>query len=142
LRRGFALVVALLACSNAIAAGHLTIEHAWIRTPPPGAMMLAGYATLRNDGDAPLTISGADSTAFGSVSLHQTVSDGGVERMRALGEFRLAPGESVTFAPGGKHLMLMRPQKDFAAGESAAIHMATTSGDGATATFVVGDAAP
>ena len=147
LRRDLACRIALagtLACagSNAFAAGHLLIEHAWIRTPPPGAMMLAGYATLRNDGDTPLTISGADSAAFGSVSLHQTLSEDGVERMRPLGEFALAPGESVAFAPGGKHLMLMRPQKDLAAGESVAIHVATTIGDGATATFVVANEAP
>jgi len=138
-----AVLGALLACaSDAFAAGHLVVEHAWIRTAPPGAMMLAGYAVLRNDGDAPLTISGADSATFGSVSLHQTVSEDGVERMRPLGEFVIAPGTGVAFEPGAKHFMLMRPQHELAAGDRVDIHVATTIGDGASATFVVGDVAP
>jgi copper(I)-binding protein len=32
--------------------------------------------------------------------------------MRGLGDLVLAPGSSVEFQPGGKHLMLMRPIED------------------------------
>ena len=135
-------LLALGLAANATAAGHLVIEHAWIRTAPPGAMMLAGYATLRNAGDAPLTVTGADSADFAEVSLHQSVEENGVERMRALSPIEIAAGTSVGFAPGGRHFMLMRPKRELKQGDSVQIHISTSAGDGANAEFVVGDAAP
>jgi copper(I)-binding protein len=138
----FFFVLAMAAAQHVAAAGRLEIEHAWIRTAPPGAMMLAGYATLRNSGDAPVAIAGATSADFGEVSLHETVEENGVARMRALGEVTIAPGAQVVFAPGGKHLMLMRPTHAQKAGESIKIHFNTKSGDDATANFVVRDEAP
>ena len=127
---------------HAAAAGHLVVEHAWIRAAPPGAMMLAGYATLRNDGDAPVTVTGADSADFGNVSLHQTIEEDGVERMRALGNIGIASGARVPFAPGGRHFMLMKPKRELGVGDKVKIHISTTSGDGADVECVVRAAAP
>ena len=128
--------------TNVAAAGHLVAERAWIRVPPPGAMMLAGYATLRNDGAAPLTVTGAASADFGEVSLHQSIAEGGIERMRPLGRIEIAPGASVTFTPGGKHFMLMQPKRELAAGDKVKIHISTSSGAGADVEFVVREAPP
>jgi len=142
MRLPVALVVLLLAMGDAHAAGRLVVEHAWIRTAPPSALMLAGYATLRNDGDAPLTVNGADSTDFADVQLHMTVLEDGVERMRPTGKIEIAPGKSVEFAPGAKHFMLVRPKRELRAGEKVKIHISTMGGDGANADFVVRDSAP
>ena len=128
--------------AHAAAAGRLVVEHAWIRAAPPGATMFAGYATLKNAGDAPLVITGASSAGFGDVSLHESVNENGVERMRPLGEVAIAPGASIAFAPGGKHFMLMDARRGLKPGDSAKIHIATTSGPGVDANFVVRDAAP
>ena len=136
------MVLALASIEAASAAERLEVTGAWIRTAPPAAMMLAGYATLHNAGDVPLTVTGADSEAFGDVSLHESVEVDGVARMKALGLIEIAPGASVVLAPGGKHLMLMRPKAEPRSGESIKIHIATKPGDGATAVFVVRDAAP
>lgn len=124
------------------AAGRLEASAAWIRTAPPGSMMLGGYLSLRNSGDAPLTVVGAESATFRSVSMHQSVEENGVERMRPLAKFAIAPGESVTFAPGGKHLMLMQPVRQLKFGDAVRIHIATDSGEGASADFAVRDSAP
>jgi copper(I)-binding protein len=136
------LLSAIAMSPAALAAGRLEIGSAWIRAAPPGAMMLAGYATLRNTGDAPLTITAASSEAFGGVSLHESVEVDGVARMKALDAVEIAPGVSVEFAPGGKHLMLMQPKHEIKAGESIKIHIATRSGEGANADFVVRDTEP
>ena len=141
-RRTVLFLLALLVSQTAVAAGRLEIRSAWIRTAPPGAMMLAGYATLHNGGDAPLTVIGAGSEAFGDVSLHESVEVDGVARMKALSEVEIPPGANVVFAPGGKHLMLMRPKGEIKAGESIKIRIETKSGEGASADFVVRDAAP
>ena len=121
--------------AHAAASGHLVIERAWIRAAPPGAMMLAGYATLRNDGDAVLAIVSADSPDFGSVSVHESVAENGVEKMRLLPRLEIAPGASVALAPGGRHLMLMQPRRELKQGDVARIHLASETGGDATAEF-------
>lgn len=127
---------------DARASGHLVVEQAWIRTAPPGAMMLGAYATLRNEGDAPLLLAGADSADFGAVSMHESIAENGVERMRPLGRLSIAPGAHVEFSPGGKHFMLMRPAHELKSGDKVKIHIATDAGDGTTAEFTVRDEAP
>jgi copper(I)-binding protein len=136
------LVAAAAFTGIAHADGKLVVDGAWIRTAPPGAAMRAGYATLRNVGDAPLVVRGARSDAFGSVTIHATQIDDGVARMRELPEIQLAPGEQVVLEPGGKHLMLMRPAQELATGAKAVVVFEI--GDGlstAAADFVVRDAA-
>ena len=135
----FALAALPLA---AMAAGKLDVHAAWIRSAPPGAMMLAGYALLHNSGDATLVVHGARSEAFGTVALHESVESGGVERMRPLGDLTLAPNASVILAPGGKHLMLMQPARPLPAGSSVKIHFDTGDDGGSDADFVVRDDAP
>ena len=137
-----ALLLAMAIVGQASAAGRLVVEQAWIRTAPPGAMMLAGYASLRNAGDAPLVVTGADSADFGSVSLHQSIEENGVERMRPLGKIEIAPGVSVVFAPGGKHFMLMQPARELKSGDTVKVHISTETGEGATVEFSVRDTAP
>lgn len=128
--------------NEAFAAGHLVIDGAWIRTAPPGAMMLAGYANLRNDGDAPVVVTAADSADFGAVSLHESVEEDGVARMRPIDRVEVKPGASVVFAPGGKHLMLMRPKRELKPGDSVKIHISTQTGVSVDANFVVRNASP
>lgn len=134
-------VVAASIAGAAQAAGQLVVEDAWIRAAPPAAAMRAGYAILRNTGDAPLVIRGAASDAFGDVSIHATTIENGVARMRELARIPLAAGESVTLEPGGKHLMLMRPARELDTGAKASIRFEIEDGSSAEAEFVVRDAA-
>ncbi|MEM9058799.1 MAG: copper chaperone PCu(A)C, partial [Pseudomonadota bacterium] len=98
--------------------GDVQIDDPWLRAAPPGAGMTAGYLTLRNDSGAPLTLVGASSDGHGEVSLHETRVDNGTSRMLGLDTVALPPGASVPFEPGGKHLMLMSPARDFAVGDT------------------------
>lgn len=114
--------VGLLALAgSAHAQGKLGVIDAWVRAAPPGASMLAGYATLKNTGDAPLSILTAQSDAFRMTSLHETVIQEGVSKMRELHRLSIEPGATVELAPGGKHLMLMQPRHDIAVGEKVEI---------------------
>jgi periplasmic copper chaperone A len=142
--RTIALFLMLLgsAAHSAFAAGRLDMANAWIRTAPAGAMMLAGYATLRNTGDAPVVITSAGSADFGDVSLHESVEENGVMRMRPLQSVEIAPGASIDFSPGGRHLMLMRPRRVLKPGESAKISLKLRGGADVSADFVVRDDAP
>jgi copper(I)-binding protein len=98
----------------------LQVERAWIRTAPPNAPVMAGYAWLRNASDAPLELAALRSPAFGAVELHEMRDVDGVMRMRPL-RLKLAPDERTELAPGGTHLMLMRPTAPLAAGARVTI---------------------
>lgn len=129
--RGLA-ALALLASGVAVAApatGCLPkVEGAWIRMPPAGLPMMAGYARISNPCKAPLAIVAAHSGAFADTSLHETRVEGGISRMRATPSLRLAPAASVTLAPGGFHLMLMNPVKPLHAGDRVAIEFTLEDG--------------
>jgi len=124
----FLLIGVLAAAGVAHAEGKLGVTDAWIRAAPPGATMLAGYATLANSGDAPVTILTTQSDAFRMASLHETVVEEGVSKMRELHRLVVAPGESVTLAPGGKHLMLMQPRHEIGVGEKVEVRFLLSDG--------------
>ena len=140
MRRAAAII--LLGSTKAFAAGHLVVENAWIRNAPPGTAMMAGYGVLHNVGDAPVTVTGAESADFGSASLHKSSNTDGMEHMQPLGEITIAPGQRVTFAPGGNHIMLMQPKKELRLDESVPIHIVTKDADSTVGIFVVRDTAP
>jgi periplasmic copper chaperone A len=122
------LVVLCLWADGAHAAGKLGVFDAWIRPAPPGATMLAGYATLKNTGDEPLTLLKVQSDAFRMTSLHETVVSNDVSKMRELHRLILAPGAEVRLAPGGKHLMLMQPRRDIVVGDKVEMLFMLTDG--------------
>ncbi len=132
----------LLLTTPVFAAGKLEIRDAWVRSAPPNATMLAGYATLHNAGDAPITINAAEAEGFNDTSLHETVLVGDVSQMRPVGDLVIAPGSSVVFAPGGKHIMLMQPAQSPMPGTAVAITFNFANGGNQSAQFVIRDEAP
>jgi len=93
------------------------VESAWVRAAPPGAMMLAGYLTLRNDGRVPVVFRSAQSDIFGMVELHRTTIVNGVSTMRAAGDQSIPAGGALHIEPGGLHLMLMQPRRELKVGD-------------------------
>jgi copper(I)-binding protein len=83
----------------------LSAADAWVRATP-GADVAAAYLTLHNAGAQPITIVGVRSPLAGMAMIHETKLVGTQSTMRAREQLRLAPGETVRFAPGGLHVML------------------------------------
>lgn len=117
----FALL-ALSAGATASSEPEIEVSGAWVRWLPGGAPM-GGYFELRNDGPETLALTGASSPAFGSVSLHETVSiSDGMTSMRPLPlPLEVPPGGQVEFEPGGYHLMLREPQRSIKPGDEVTI---------------------
>jgi len=107
----------LFAAGSAHADGRLGVFDAWIRSAPPGTTMLAGYATLKNTGDAPVTVLTAQSDAFRMTSLHETIVANDVAKMREVHRLVVPPGGEVRMEPGGRHLMLMQPRHEIVVGD-------------------------
>jgi copper(I)-binding protein len=116
-----ALALLLFASGLAHAEGKLGVYDAWIRAAPPGSRMLAGYATLKNTGDAALSVLTVQSDAFRQSSIHETVVERDVTRMRELPRIDLAPGATIEMKPGGAHLMLTEPRHPIVVGEKVGI---------------------
>jgi copper(I)-binding protein len=76
---------------------------------PPGSKMTAGFGQLINNSDAEIKIIGYSSPQFDSVTLHRSLLEAGLNRMEEVPALSLLAGSEIELAPGGYHLMFMRP---------------------------------
>jgi copper(I)-binding protein len=86
--------------------GSLVIDHPWARATPAGAKVAGGYMTIINKGTVPDRLIGGSMTHAGKFELHEMRMEGDVMRMRPLPDgLEIKPGQSITLAPGGYHVM-------------------------------------
>lgn len=109
----------------------------WIRSGPPSMPMMAGFARIRNACDMPVAVVSAHSARFDAVELHETRIVDGVSRMRPVERLEIAAAGEAVMAPGGLHLMLMRPRTPLAAGDQVEIGFALEDGRRVAGTFEV-----
>jgi copper(I)-binding protein len=126
---------ALLAPALAHAAG-VSIEQPWMRFIIRAAPA-AGYFTLKNDTDAAIELTGASSTGCGMVMLHETKEVNGVEQMLMVKSIKVPAHGTLSFHPGGYHLMCMKPQTNMKVGASVAVVLKFADGKMLTAQFPV-----
>lgn len=111
-RGGFRLLLGgLLALSlvrSALAEPAVEIDRAWAKATPPTATVGAIYMTMRNGGDAPDRLVGADSNVSERAEVHlMKVEDGVASMQRLVDGVELPSGSEVRLEPGGLHLMLI-----------------------------------
>lgn len=124
------LTALLLTAFTTAQAADVAVSGAWVAEAPPTAKVFAAYAELKNNGSDPIEILGAKSHYFGAIEMHETVTrDNGSTGMMRLGKLQLAPGETLSFVPGGKHFMLFRPAQPVRAGESLFMRLHFSDGD-------------
>ena len=80
---------------------------AWVRSLPPGAAVTAAYGSLMNHGSDTVTIVNVTSTTGTEAQMHDVIADGDQRKMMQLNSVDIAPGESLVFEPGGRHIMLL-----------------------------------
>lgn len=104
-----------IAAVKSFRAGDVVIENVVAPAPVPasgGPAPIAVYFVVRNEGATADTLDSIEITT-GSASLHQQTGAGGaMETMVPLAFAAIPPGESLRFAPGGRHVMiegLVRP---------------------------------
>lgn len=123
--RQFACCIALAALPNLATAeqyqiGDLIVDHPVAKTTPATAMTGAGYLTITNRGDTPDSLVSVEA-AFPRVEIHDTKVENDIASMFRVDAVEIAPGETVTFMPGGKHVMFMGLDGDpFEEGETIA----------------------
>lgn len=117
-------------------AGDLSVSDPRVRWLP-GDLPLAGYFELANAGGEARRLTGAASGTFGRVMIHRSVQEDGQNRMEHVGEVVVGPGNSVSFAPGGLHLMLMKRREELAPGDTVPIELRFDDGGAVTVDFKV-----
>lgn len=87
--------------------GDLHIIHPSIPEPAASAKSAAGYVTISNEGEAPEELIGVRSPFAASTTLHTTIFEGDVAKMRPVIGVPIAPGDVINLEPGGMHVMFM-----------------------------------
>lgn len=118
------------------------IQHAWIRSAPPGAQTLAAYLVLKNPCKTSIKIIDVESKDFSMAMIHRTVLENGISKMRDPGVLEIKPGASLKFAAGGLHIMLMRPLRVLKEGDKAGVRLVLADGRRVYAEFPIQKAAP
>ncbi len=101
-----ALCLLAAAVPAAAQAPSVSVTDAWARASIGASTTAAAYATLTGHGSAADQLTGASTPIAGRAQLHTDGMADGVMHMRAVDALPLPPGQAVTLAPGGFHLML------------------------------------
>lgn len=94
------------ACSAAEGQGGVEVSDAWARPSPEGGASSV-YFQLVNDGSRLDRLRGGETDLAQTVEMHQTSMQGDLAVMMPVAVVDVPAGESVTFAPGGYHMMLI-----------------------------------
>jgi copper(I)-binding protein len=107
-RFSFFTVAALAVSQCAYAQDTLRIDQVWARSTPASSQNGAVYLTVRNQGQEGDRLLSARTPQAQQVRLHRSAVNNGVMQMREVeGGIVIEPGKTVSFAPGGLHLMLL-----------------------------------
>lgn len=102
-----ALLFAGPALAEELRAGALVIDQAFSRATAGAGVPGVAYLRIRNTGAEPDRLLSASTPAAGQASLHASLRQGDVMRMRELTAIDVPPGTTVALSPEGRlHLML------------------------------------
>jgi periplasmic copper chaperone A len=117
-------------------ANDVSIANGWLRflvSDRPAA----GYFNLDNNTNAAIKLVGASSPDCGQLMLHQSRNVNGVETMASVQSVEVPAHGSVSFTPGGYHLMCTSPTAKLVPGSSVPITLRFANGRTITADFAV-----
>jgi copper(I)-binding protein len=113
-----AIALFLAACSGSAAAAP-TVTGAWMRLPAGPNQPSAAYLAITNSGTQADALLSASSPSAASVEIHDTTTDmNGMTGMAPVPRVDVPAGATVTFGPGGLHLMVMGITGTIAVGQT------------------------
>lgn len=138
--RTILLAFVLLAAPAVAATPAVTVSDAWMRALP-GNLPAAGYFILHNNSNHGMTLVGAESPACGMAMLHKSETMGGMAHMSDEGAIEVPAKGTLSFAPGGYHVMCMSPSAAVKPGGTVSMTLRFSDGTRLTAPFAVRNAA-
>ena len=134
---GLLIAAAPLACAHA---ADIEALRPWSRPAASGGNG-AGYVTLVNHGKADALV-GVDMTDAEKVEMHASSMAGGVMKMTPEARTPIPANGQVSFAPGGRHLMLIGLKRPLRVGDKLPATLRFASGAQLKVEFVVQTTAP
>jgi copper(I)-binding protein len=133
--------VALTACGKP---PELSAKDAWIRLAAVPDRPAGGYVDITG-GTAKATLLAASTPVALRTEIHESMEHGGMMKMEALGQVDVPPGVTISFAPGGKHLMFFDVSPELKPGATAPLTLKFAEGQTLTLdakVIAAGDPAP
>jgi periplasmic copper chaperone A len=100
-----------------VAAGDLRISHAWTYEVAKMAHAVDVYLTIDNKGGSADRLIAASVDFSDEVQIQAPVLENGVLKTTTVQAVEIAPGQTLTFQPGGVHLVLQSVQRTFEHGQ-------------------------
>jgi copper(I)-binding protein len=97
----------------------IKITNVWISEAPPAVSPLAAYASLQNQSSYEMTLVAVSSPDFSNIEIHLSLVADGMARMEKQPAMTIPAEATIELSPGGYHLMLFNPGKQFVAGDKA-----------------------
>lgn len=111
------------------AADTVSIEGAWTRATPPGAVNSATYAQLVNSGTEDRTIVSATTDAAEKVELHTVIAEDNMMKMRQVPYINIPAGSMTELKPGGLHIMFLGINEQLKDGGQVTVEVEFANGD-------------
>ncbi|MFT4027489.1 MAG: copper chaperone PCu(A)C [Novosphingobium sp.] len=113
--------------------GELAVTDGKLVLPAVAGNPAAAYFTLANGTKEAVSLAGASVEGATKAEMHETASGS----MTSITTLTMGAGSSVTFAPGGKHLMVFGVKKSIKPGDSAKLTLLLAGGKTVTAPLAI-----
>lgn len=110
----------------------VSVENARLVLPAVSGNPAAVYFDLKYDGDRAAVVRAAEVAGAEMTMMHETRDNNGISEMQDLTQVPLNKGETVTFEPGGKHVMVTGLGEDVTAGGTVEVTLTFVGGDKAS----------
>lgn len=107
----------------------ISVSEGWVALPAVGGNPAAGYFTITNENDRLVTIRTAEMIGSESAMLHETSEWSGEMDMQELIQQGVEAGETLEFAPSGKHVMIFGLSDGMEPGGESEITLTFVGGD-------------
>ncbi len=129
------LLALLLAAPAAANPDPVSVRNPVIRPTAAGQPVTAAYMTLVNSGARPLRLKAVRCDCAGMIEPHESAMADGIMRMRPAGPVVVPPHGSLSFQPGGLHLMVMDLKQAIPPGDSVPMRLSFDRGPTVTVMF-------
>ena len=124
---------------HTVTVGDLKIVEPWSRATPKAAKVGAGYLIITNTGSEADRLVSASMPLAGKTELHEMAMADGMTKMREIeGGVEIPAGETVTFKPGGDHLMFMMLSEPLTEGAELTVTLTFEKAGAVEVAFPVG----
>lgn len=107
----------------------LVVSDATVRLLPAGVPNTAAYFTIENTGETDQILVNASGDLAETLELHNHVMHGDVMRMEKQEAITVPAGQTVSFAPGGLHVMLFSLTSPLKENQTVTFQLITETGE-------------